>query len=126
MAENMSSSSTQCTFMQNLDETASGGDTVTITDASGNVLASYTPVRSYQNIILSCPELQVGETYTVTAGSQSVAVEQSDTVVGESSGMGGMGAPGGNNSNGRPSEPPTGGNVDRKPADSNSTSGNGV
>ena len=126
MAENMSSSSTQCTFMQNLDETASGGDTVTITDASGNVLASYTPVRSYQNIIFSCPELQVGETYTVTAGSQSVAVEQSDTVVGESSGMGGMGAPGGNNSNGRPSEPPTGGNVDRKPADSNSTSGNGV
>ena len=126
MAENMSSSSTQCTFMQNLDETASGGDTVTITDASGNVLASYTPVRSYQNIIFSCPELQVGETYTVTAGSQRVAVEQSDTVVGESSGMGGMGAPGGNNSNGRPSEPPTGGNVDRKPADSNSTSGNGV
>ena len=126
MAENMSSSSTQCTFMQNLDETASGGDTVTITDASGNVLASYTPVRSYQNIIFSCPELQVGETYTVTAGSQSVAVEQSDTVVGESSGMGGMGAPGGNNSNGRPSEPPTGGNVNRKPADSNSTSGNGV
>ncbi len=126
MAENMSSSSTQCTFMQDLDETASGGDTVTITDASGNVLASYTPVRSYQNIIFSCPELQVGETYTVTAGSQSVAVEQSDTVVGESSGMGGMGAPGGNNSNGRPSEPPTGGNVDQKPADSNSTSGNGV
>ena len=126
MAENMSSSSTQCTFMQNLDETASGGDTITITDASGNVLASYTPVRSYQNIIFSCPELQVGETYTVTAGSQSVAVEQSDTVVGESSGMGGMGAPGGNNSNGRPSEPPTGGNVDQKPADSNSTSGNGV
>ena len=126
MAENMSSSSTQCTFMQNLDETASGGDTVTITDAYGNVLASYTPVRSYQNIIFSCPELQVGETYTVTAGSQSVAVEQRDTVVGESSGMGGMGAPGGNNSNGRPSEPPTGGNVDQKPADSNSTSGNGV
>ena len=126
MAENMSSSSTQCTFMQNLDETASGGDTVTITDAYGNVLASYTPVRSYQNIIFSCPELQVGETYTVTAGSQSVAVEQSDTVVGESSGMGGMGAPGGNNSNGRPSEPPTGGNADQKPADSNSTSGNGV
>lgn len=126
MAENMSSSSTQCTFMQNLDETASGGDTITITDASGNVLASYTPVRSYQNIIFSCPELQVGETYTVTAGSQRVAVEQSDTVVGESSGMGGMGAPEGNNSNGRPSEPPTGGNVDRKPADSNSTSGNGV
>lgn len=126
MAENMSSSSTQCTFMQNLDETASGGDTITITDASDNVLASYTPVRSYQNIIFSCPKLQVEETYTVTAGSQSVAVEQSDTVVGESSGMGGMGAPGGNNSNGRLSEPPTGGNVDRKPADSNSTSGNGV
>ena len=126
MAENMSSSSTQCTFMQNLDETASGGDTVTITDASGNVLASYTPVRSYQNIIFSCPELQVGETYTVTAGSQSVAVEQSDTVVGESSGMGGMGAPEGNNRNGRPSEPPTGENVDRKPADSNGTFENGV
>lgn len=126
MAENMSSSSTQCTFMQNLDETASGGDTITITDASDNVLASYTPVRSYQNIIFSCPKLQVGETYTVTAGSQRVAVEQSDTVVGESSGMGGMGAPEGNNSNGRPSEPPTGENVDRKPADSNGTSGNGV
>ena len=126
MAENMSSSSTQCTFMQNLDETASGGDTITITDASDNVLANYTPVRSYQNIIFSCPKLQVEETYTVTAGSQSVAVEQSDTVVGESSGMGGMGAPEGNNRNGRPSEPPTGENVDRKPADSNGTFGNGV
>ena len=62
----------------------------------------------------------------MTAGNQSVAVEQSDTVVGESSGMGGMGALGGNNSNDRPSEPPTGENVDRKPADSNDTFGNGV
>lgn len=42
---------------------------VTLTDAKGNVLVDFEPVKQYQAIILSVPEIVVGETYTLTAGN---------------------------------------------------------
>lgn len=47
------------------------GTTVTLQDADGNTLLSYTPALSYAVVIISMPELVSGESYTLTVGTQS-------------------------------------------------------
>lgn len=47
------------------------GTEITLTDASGNVLISYTPELSYGVVILSSPDIVKGETYTITVGEAS-------------------------------------------------------
>ncbi len=51
------------------------GTEITVTDDSGNTLLSYAPELSYQVLIISMPELQPGESYTVTVGTQSGTFE---------------------------------------------------
>ena len=67
------------------------GSTVSIRDESGTVLASFTPAKSYSSVLISTEDLQVGKTYTVTAGSYSETLTLSSTVYGSGSGMGGHG-----------------------------------
>ena len=69
-----------------------GGTTsgeIRISDSEGNVVASYTPEKEYQCVVISHPDLKVGETYTVTGGDLTTTVELTDTITG--SGFGGMG-----------------------------------
>ena len=47
------------------------GTQMTLTDKNGNEFLSYTPELSYQVIILSCPDMESGQTYTLTAGTLS-------------------------------------------------------
>jgi len=47
------------------------GTKVTLKDAKGNVLMEHEPELSFAVVILSCSELEKGETYTVTVGSDS-------------------------------------------------------
>ena len=49
----------------------SGGTEVKVTDKSGNVVLSYTPTNDFTAVILSSDKLVTGETYTVSAGSNS-------------------------------------------------------
>ena len=49
----------------------SAGTKITLTDKEGNTLISYTPELSFQVVILSSPDMVIGETYTITVGSQS-------------------------------------------------------
>ncbi|MBR1796405.1 MAG: carbohydrate-binding domain-containing protein [Clostridiales bacterium] len=74
----------------------SSGTTITITDSSGNEILSYTPTTSYSCVLISSPELEVGQTYTITSGSSSQEVTLSDYIYGQTMGMGGFGGPGGN------------------------------
>ncbi len=89
MAENFGSASTQCSMLVSLR--GNGGDTVTVTDASGNVICSYAPEKSFETVVVSAPALQVGGTYTVSTGSDSATVTFTQTIYG--GGMGG--GPGG-------------------------------
>lgn len=94
MAENFGSSSTQCSIM--ITTSASAGDTVTLTDSDGNVLASYTPSKQYSSVVISCPDIESDGTYTVTCGSTESTVEMNGTIYSSSGGMGGgMGNMGG-------------------------------
>lgn len=105
MAERPADSSTQTTIQVELGS-QSAGSTVTVRDSSGTEILSYTPSKTYQNVVISSPELKQGETYTVYVnGSQVTTIETTSTVTsqggntmggGMGGGMqGGMGQPGG-------------------------------
>ena len=117
MFESFDSSSTQ-NFINVFYSTAvSGGTEVKVTDKSGNVVLSYTPTNDFTAVILSSDKLVTGETYTVSAGSNSeeITISAGENTIGEQSGgmsFGGgngtppSGAPGGNGM-GQPPEKPT-------------------
>ena len=67
-----------------------------VTDKSGNVVLSYTPTNDFTAVILSSDKLVTGETYTVSAGSNSeeITISAGENTIGEQSG--GMGFGGGN------------------------------
>ena len=62
------------------------------------VLASFSSNKKYASAVISTPDIKQGETYTVTAGSETQSVEMSSLVYGESSQQGangmGQGQPG--------------------------------
>ena len=87
MAQNFGSDSTQPSVLVTFGGTTSGE--IRISDSEGNVVASYTPEKEYQCVVISHPDLKVGETYTVTGGDLTTTVELTDTITG--SGFGGMG-----------------------------------
>ena len=69
MAEGMSDSSKQEVLMVKLGEQMEAGDVV-LTDSEGNVIVSYTALKSYDCVIISTAEVESGATYTlITSGT---------------------------------------------------------
>ena len=99
MAQNFGSDSTQCSMLVTFQSNMAAGTTVELKDETGKTLLSCTSIKSFDSAVLSCGELQVGKTYTVTAGSESLEVEMTETIYG-GGGMGGFG-PGGFDHGGR-------------------------
>ena len=95
MAENFSSESSQCSVCVSFNGTQAGGSDIRVCDASGKLLASFTPEKDYQCAVISTPELTLGETYRVSAGGSEQSVTLSSVITGGQSGMGGMGGFGG-------------------------------
>lgn len=72
MAQSFSDDSEQCSYMIKLDTMVEAdSSTLTLTGAEGVVLLSHTTNKSYNCVIVSCPELTSGATYTLTTGSSS-------------------------------------------------------
>ena len=71
MAMSFDSSSAQGVIFYCFDAAQPSGSTFTLTDASGAVLAQFTPDNAYQCVVVSAPELSVGESYTLTTGSEA-------------------------------------------------------
>lgn len=88
MAEGPDSSSSQSWLMAQVS--ASSGDSVTISDASGTEIATFTAEKDFSTLVYSASGISSGDEYTVATGSSSVTV-----TAGESS-SGGMGGQGGN------------------------------
>ena len=80
MSQNLSNGN-QCSAMINL----SGSGEIKLTDASGNVLLSYTPADDYSCIVVSCPKLAEGSEYTLSYGSASQSFTQSEAHMGSAS-----------------------------------------
>ena len=73
MAEGMSDSSKQKVLMVKLGEQMEAGDVV-LTDSEGNVIVSYTALKSYDCVIISTAEVESGATYTLTTSGTTTEV----------------------------------------------------
>ena len=85
MAEGFGSSSTQCSVLYNLQTGAEAGTTLTLRDSDGNVLMSYEVPNAFTSVNISCPEMELGETYTISAGEteETVTLDETTTTLGE-------------------------------------------
>jgi len=88
MAEGFDSTSTQASILYNTSTVAEAGTTLTVTDADGSVLLSWEVPCSFSSALISCPEMKVGGTYTVSAGgtSEEITLEDVSTTYGNSQG----------------------------------------
>ena len=73
MAEGMSDSSKQEVLMVKLGEQMEAGD-VELTDNEGNVIVSYTALKSYDCVIISTAEVESGAAYTLTTSGTTTEV----------------------------------------------------
>lgn len=81
MAQNFDSSSTQGVIMVNVDG-QEGNTAISLLDSSSTELLSWTAEKQYSSIIISTPEIQQGETYTITAGTAEQSVTMDSLVYG--------------------------------------------
>lgn len=127
MAQATSESSTQASVMMTFPGTLEAGTVVTLKDSSGNELASYAPIKTFQTIVISTPELKSGETYSFsTDGTEVVSftLGESVTYVNESGVTTGGGGFGGGMGQGRGQMPEQGqGQGQGRPGQNGSTDG---
>ena len=99
MEEGFGDSSTQYSVLHDLGSTVSANEKLTITDSDGKKILSFTPTKTWQSVVFTSADLKEGETYTITAGSQSETVTIDGIVTSNSTGMsfggGHGGGPGG-------------------------------
>ncbi|MDD3279104.1 MAG: carbohydrate-binding domain-containing protein [Lachnospiraceae bacterium] len=74
MAATFGNTSTQCSFLQVLQSTQAADTAIVLKDSQGEVLVSYTPLVNYECVVVSCPQLQQGETYTLITGEESTEI----------------------------------------------------
>lgn len=109
MAETFDPASTQGCILQNTAGSHAGGTVVELLDASGTVLVSYTPAKSFSSVVVSDPSITVGNTYTLNVGTEVFEITMDTTSYG--TGKGGFGGMGGGRRPGRdggrkPGNPP--------------------
>lgn len=93
MAENFGTASTQGSILVNLS--GSAGQTITLKDSDGDILASFTPAKAFGCVVVSAPGVAQGGTYTIAAGGASTTVTMESLIYGSGmGGFGGMGGPG--------------------------------
>ena len=78
MAEAFDSTSTQASVLYNLSSAAEAGSTLAIEDSDGNVLLSWEVPCSFTSALVSCPQMQVGESYQVVIGNdaEEITIEE--------------------------------------------------
>lgn len=94
MAEGFGSGSTQAQLYYTFDKNIAAGTELCITNENGEEIFSYTPGKSYQNIIFTSEDLEEGVSYTITAGNASGTAEAGTGTAGSGYMAGGV-MPGG-------------------------------
>lgn len=86
MAQNFGNTSTQGSMLVSVS--GSENDVITLKDSSGKELLSWTADKAFTCVVISCPDIQQGETYTVIAGDTTQEVTMDSLIYGSGSGMG--------------------------------------
>ena len=87
MEEGFDESSEQGTIAVTLDSAVTG--TLKLTDSNGQTILECSSEKEFSVVQLSAAALKSGETYTLTAGDQSVTIEMDSLHYGQLTGMGG-------------------------------------
>lgn len=91
MAQSFSSASSQCSILASTSSHQANTE-IKLTDSSGNVIIDWTSPKTYDCIVISAPDLAVGNSYTLTAGTYSGTINLDSTSYSDvSGGMGGRG-----------------------------------
>lgn len=88
MAQNFGSDSTQGAILVNMESVCKSGSEVELTDSKGNELISFTAKKSFNSVLVSCPDITKGESYVLKAGSESFEVTMEDITYSNGMGMG--------------------------------------
>jgi hypothetical protein len=75
MAQTTSEESTQYSVIMTYTQTQKAGTVVHLQDSKGNTVATFTPKKDYQSVVVSSPKVTKGETYTLYSGGTSSANE---------------------------------------------------
>ena len=94
MAMNFGDTSTQGSILISTANCAAGTEVV-LKDADGNVMVSYTAESSFNSVVVSCPGLEQGGTYSVMAGDEAYEVTLESLIYGSGMGAGFGGGMGG-------------------------------
>lgn len=68
MATTFGESSTQASFIQGYTSTQSAGTLLTLLNEYGETMVSFEAAKDYQSVVISTPELEVGDTYRLFSG----------------------------------------------------------
>jgi len=93
MAQVFDQSSTQASLTYTFTSVQQAGTVITLKDASGTVVATFTPGKQYQNVVISAPNLTSGQTYTLYSGEtlvESITLSGTVTSVGSGGTSGGF------------------------------------
>lgn len=88
MAMNFGESSTQGSALISTSKCKAGTE-ISLEDGEGNVLVSYTAESGFNSVVVSCPEMVQGGTYTVHVGNEEYEVTLDSLIYGN--GFGGFG-----------------------------------
>ncbi len=88
MAQNFGAESTQGSILINTQQNAAGSDVVLL-DSDGGELVAWTVKKGYNSVVISCPEIESGSTYTVKTGEISTEVVMDGVIYGGGFGFGG-------------------------------------
>lgn len=97
MAMNFGGDSTQGAILTTVSQAAAGA-VIKLTDSKGSVLAEYTAEKKFNSVLISCPGIVAGETYTLTVDGESTEIVMDSLIYGGGGmfgGPGGMGPMGG-------------------------------
>ncbi len=92
MAQTFDETSTQASISYTFTSAQQAGTTISLKDASGNVIANYTPDKTFQNVIISAPGLTTGQSYSLYTGStlvETITLSGVVTTIGSGNNMAG-------------------------------------
>ena len=79
MAEGFDSDSGQCSILYNVLQGIDAGSDLALLDKNGDTLLFWNVPGSFSSAVLSCPEMEVGGTYTVLIGSGEETITLAET-----------------------------------------------
>ncbi len=99
MASNFGASSTQGSMLVTVEQQEAGSE-IRLLDDAGEELVSFTVAKAFDSVVVSCPQLAEGGTYTLITGSLETEITM-DSLIYSSGGTGGFDSFGGGMNPGR-------------------------